>query len=92
MTLLGFLVLLLIAALCGAIAQAIVGYSVGGCLLSSVVGIIGALLGYWLASQLNLPMVLTINIQGQPFPIIWSIIGASLFVGVVAFLTRGRYS
>jgi uncharacterized membrane protein YeaQ/YmgE (transglycosylase-associated protein family) len=91
MTILGFLVLLLIAAICGAIAQAIVGYSVGGCLLSSVVGIIGALLGYWLAGALALPLVFTINIQGQPFPVIWSIIGAVLFVGVVAFLTRGRY-
>lgn len=91
MTLLGFLVLLLVAAICGAIAQAIVGYSVGGCLLSSVVGIVGALLGYWLAGVLALPLVFTVNIQGQPFPIIWSIVGASLFVGIVAFLTRGRY-
>ncbi len=90
MNFIGFLVLLLIAAICGAIAQAIVGYSVGGFLLSSIVGVIGALLGYWLAGQLSLPLVLTLNIQGQPFPIIWSIIGASLFVGVLAFLTRGR--
>jgi uncharacterized membrane protein YeaQ/YmgE (transglycosylase-associated protein family) len=90
MTPLGFLVLLLIAAISGAIAQAIVGYSVGGCLLSSVVGIIGALFGYWLARQLSLPLILTINVQGQPFPIIWSIIGASLFVGVMALLTGRR--
>jgi uncharacterized membrane protein YeaQ/YmgE (transglycosylase-associated protein family) len=90
MNLLGFLVLLFIAAVCGAVAQAIVGYSVGGCLLSSIVGVIGALLGYWLARQLSLPLVLTLNIQGQQFPIIWSIIGASLFVGVLAFLRRGH--
>jgi uncharacterized membrane protein YeaQ/YmgE (transglycosylase-associated protein family) len=92
MSLLGFLVLLLIAAICGAIAQAIVGYSVGGFLLSSLVGIIGALLGFWLARQLNLPLVLTISVQGQRFPVIWSIIGASLFVGLVALFARGRYA
>jgi uncharacterized membrane protein YeaQ/YmgE (transglycosylase-associated protein family) len=43
MTLLDFLVLLVEASICGAIGQALVGYSVGGCLVSSVVGFVGAL-------------------------------------------------
>jgi uncharacterized membrane protein YeaQ/YmgE (transglycosylase-associated protein family) len=90
MTIGGFLVLLLIAAICGAIAQALVGYSTGGCLISAVVGIIGALIGYWLARQLNLPLLLTINIQGQPFPIVWSIIGSSIFVAVLTLITGRR--
>ena len=33
MTLLGFLVLLLIAAVCGAIGQSLAGYDLGGCLV-----------------------------------------------------------
>ncbi len=90
MSLLGFLLLLVIAAICGAIGQALAGYSLGGCLISTVVGLIGAWLGWWLAGQLGLPELFTITIDGQPFPIIWSIIGSALFALVVGLLTRRR--
>jgi uncharacterized membrane protein YeaQ/YmgE (transglycosylase-associated protein family) len=90
MSLLGFLILLVIAAICGAIAQVLVGYSVGGCLLSSVVGVVGAFLGNWLARQLGLPTLLAINIDGQPFPIIWSIAGSVILVALAALFTRRR--
>jgi uncharacterized membrane protein YeaQ/YmgE (transglycosylase-associated protein family) len=88
MTLGGFLVLALIAAVCGAIAQALVGYAMGGCVVSSVVGLIGALIGFWLARELGLPVIFSVVIQGQPFPIIWSIIGSTLFVAVMGVLSR----
>ena len=42
MTFGGFLLLLLIAAVSGSIAQALVGYSRGGCIVSIVLGFIGA--------------------------------------------------
>ena len=42
MTLGEFLVFLLIAGICGAIAQSLVGYSHGGCLVSIALGLIGA--------------------------------------------------
>lgn len=92
MTLLGFLLLLLIAAICGAIGQAIVGYSVGGCLLSAGIGLIGAFTGYLLASALGLPPLWVISIEGQPFPVIWSIIGSVIFVAIAAAVNRGRAS
>ena len=47
------LVLLLIAGVCGALGQAIGGYSHGGCLVSIALGFIGALLGSWIAGQLK---------------------------------------
>jgi uncharacterized membrane protein YeaQ/YmgE (transglycosylase-associated protein family) len=90
MSLLGLVVLLVIAAICGAIGQALVGYSVGGCLVSSVVGLVGAFLGNWLARQLGLPTLLAINIDGQPFPIIWSIAGSVILVAIAALFTRRR--
>jgi uncharacterized membrane protein YeaQ/YmgE (transglycosylase-associated protein family) len=90
MSLLGLLVLLVIAAICGAIGQLLVGYSVGGCLISSVVGLIGAFLGNWLARQLGLPILLAVNIDGQPFPIIWSITGSVILVAIAALFTRRR--
>lgn len=70
MTLGGFIVLLIVAAVVGSIGQALAGYSAGGCLLSIVVGFIGAYLGLWLAGVLNLPEVFMISIEGRPFPVL----------------------
>ena len=88
MTLLGFLLLLLIAAICGAIGQSIAGYSLGGCVMSIVVGFIGAWLGLWIAEEFRMPLFWTINIGGKTFPIIWSIIGATLFSAIIGFVGR----
>ena len=85
-----FLVLLLIAGVCGAIGQALGGYTHGGCLVSIALGFIGALLGSWLASALHLPELFPIEVAGTRFPIIWSIIGAALFVAVINLITRRR--
>ena len=95
MTLIGFLVLLAIAAICGAIGQSLAGYDLGGCLVSIIVGFIGAYLGMWLAGKMGLPEFFTINIEGKPFPIVWSVIGSALFTLIVAlirraFIGRGR--
>ncbi|MBW6466352.1 MAG: hypothetical protein K0B06_07615 [Brevefilum sp.] len=90
MTFGGILLLLLIAAVSGSIAQALVGYSHGGCIVSIVLGFIGALVGYWIADALNLPLLFTVNIQGQNFPVIWSIIGGALFVAVLSLVSGRR--
>ena len=90
MTLLGFLVLLIIAGLAGAVGQSLAGYSLGGCLVSIVVGFIGAFLGSWLAQILGLPEILTVSIQGQPFPLLWAIIGSTLFTLILGLLSRRR--
>ena len=84
------LVLLLIAGICGALGQAIGGYSHGGCLVSIALGFIGALLGSWLAGALHLPELFALNVAGTHFPIIWSIIGAALFVAVINLISRRR--
>jgi uncharacterized membrane protein YeaQ/YmgE (transglycosylase-associated protein family) len=88
MTLIGFLVLLAIAAVCGAIGQSLAGYDLGGCLVSIVVGFIGAWIGLWLAGKFGLPELFTINIEGKPFPILWAIIGSALFTLIVALIRR----
>jgi uncharacterized membrane protein YeaQ/YmgE (transglycosylase-associated protein family) len=85
-----FLILLLIAGVCGALGQAIGGYSHGGCLVSIALGFIGALLGTWLARALGLPELLAIPAGGMNFPIVWSIIGAALFVAVINLISRSR--
>lgn len=87
MTLLELLLLLFIAGICGSIARALVGTTRGGCLVSIVLGFIGALLGTWLAKQLEAPELIPLQIGGRAFPVIWSVIGASLFVAVLSLLS-----
>ena len=90
MTILDFLILLIIAALCGAIGQALAGYSVGGCITSILVGFVGAVIGSWIAGALGLPEVFAINVGGRAFPVVWSVLGSALFVALLALLTRRR--
>lgn len=90
MTLIDLLILLLVAGLCGSLGQAIGGYSRGGCLVSIALGFIGALIGMWVARNLRLPELFAVNIGGTKFPIIWSIIGAALFVAVINLISRSR--
>lgn len=90
MTILEIMLLLFIAGVCGSIGQSIAGYSRGGCLVSIVVGFIGAMLGSWLSGQLGMPELLNVNIGGEQFPIIWSILGSIVFVALVGLITRKR--
>lgn len=90
MTLFDLLILLLIAGICGALGQAIAGFSRGGCLVSIALGFVGAVLGMWMARAMGLPELFAIQIGTTNFPIVWSIIGSALFVAVIALLTRRR--
>ena len=90
MTILDLIVLLLIAGVCGAIGQAIGGFSRGGCLVSIALGFVGAVLGMWLARQMGLPELFSIRIGTTNFPIVWSIIGSALFVAIISLITRQR--
>lgn len=90
MTLVGFIVLLIVAGICGAIGQAIVGYSRAGLFGSIAIGFVGALIGVWLSRQLNLPEYFAVRVSGESFPIIWSIAGSALFVAVLALLSGRR--
>ena len=88
MTLIELIVLLIIAAVCGGIGQSLAGYDLGGCLVSIVVGFIGAYIGMWMAGKFGLPELFAVNIGGKTFPIIWAVIGSALFTLVVALLRR----
>lgn len=90
MTWIDVLILLLVAGLCGSLGQAISGYSRGGCLVSIALGFIGAIIGMWLARALKLPELIPLRIGDTTFPIIWSIIGATIFVAIVGLLSRRR--
>jgi uncharacterized membrane protein YeaQ/YmgE (transglycosylase-associated protein family) len=90
MSLTSLLLLLVIAAVCGALGKAIAGSVRGGLIVSIALGFIGALLGPWVARALKLPEPFMLNIGGQPFPVLWSIIGAALFVAIIHLVSRRR--
>lgn len=90
MTILDLIILLIIAGICGALGQAITGFTRGGCLVSIALGFVGALLGMWLSRQLGLPELFAVQLGTTSFPIIWSIVGSALFVAVIALITRSR--
>jgi uncharacterized membrane protein YeaQ/YmgE (transglycosylase-associated protein family) len=89
-TLPGLLVLVVIAAICGAVGKALAGGARGGLIVSIALGFIGALLGPWVARQLGLAEPFMLKLSGQSFPIVWSIIGAALFVALLHLLSGRR--
>jgi uncharacterized membrane protein YeaQ/YmgE (transglycosylase-associated protein family) len=90
MSIVEFLLLLLIAGISGSIGRSLTGYSKGGCFISIIVGFIGALIGTWLAHKLGLDNFLVLDVGGVSFPVLWAIIGAVLFTGILNLLTPGK--
>jgi uncharacterized membrane protein YeaQ/YmgE (transglycosylase-associated protein family) len=88
-TLPGLIVLIVIAAICGAVGKALGGGARGGIITSTALGFIGALFGPWIAGRLGLPEPFMLRLSGQSFPILWSIVGAAIFVALL-HLVSGR--
>ena len=89
-TLPGLLILLVIAWVCGAVGKALAGGARGGLITSIVVGSIGALVGPWIAGQLGLAEPMMLQVAGESFPVLWSIIGGALFVALLHLLSGRR--
>ena len=86
----GFFLLLLIAAIAGIIGQAIAGYTLGGLIVSIGVGFVGAFIGTWIAGLFHLPDFLSIAIDGRGFPVFWAIVGSALLSAGVGWLSHRR--
>jgi len=84
------LISLVIAGIAGAIAKSLVGLDRGGCIISIVVGFIGAMIGTWLAREFNLPDLIVFNIRGSEYHILWTIIGAVIFTAVLSLIAPGK--
>ncbi len=91
MSLIQFLILVVVAAICGALGQSLAGYSLGGCFVSAIVGFVGAFIGRWVARQLNLPEVFEIQVGSEQFPVLWSIVGSALLTLLIGMLSRRRF-
>jgi uncharacterized membrane protein YeaQ/YmgE (transglycosylase-associated protein family) len=92
MTLLEFVLYVVIAGICGAIARAIAGGTGGGFVISVLLGFLGAFVGSWLARLVHLPAFVVVAIGGHSFPIVWSILGGFVLVALAhALMRRPRY-
>ena len=78
MDLLQLSISLVIAGICAAIAQWVVGFSPGGFIVSIIVGVVGAYLGTSFANLLRVPPILPIHIGVVSFDLLWAVLGLSL--------------
>ncbi len=84
--LLGLVWLLLIATVCGAIAERVLHYRQGGVLATTGVGLVGALIGTLLAHILHLPTQPAI----AHLPILWTVAGSFALVGTMKVVAPAR--
>jgi uncharacterized membrane protein YeaQ/YmgE (transglycosylase-associated protein family) len=66
----------------------IAGGTAGGFIVSVLLGFLGAFVGSWLAHTFHLPELVNVNIGRHPFPIVWSILGGIVLVGLAHVLRR----
>jgi len=90
-SLVGLLVLLIVGAICGVIAEMIVGYGPGGFFAAAVIGFLGAVIGSWLAPRIGLPELFRVTVEGVTIPIVWAIIGAIILLLLLSAFRRGSY-
>jgi uncharacterized membrane protein YeaQ/YmgE (transglycosylase-associated protein family) len=84
------LLLIGIAVVCGALGQALAGYSLGGFVISTAVGLVGAVLGMWFSGAFGMPVFYVVNVGGVDFPIAWAVIGSAVCVAVLGVLIGGK--
>ena len=92
-TLVGFLILLALALVVGMIAKAIMGFHRGGLLTAIGLGFVGGLIGVVIANATSLPELLSVDVGGTSFPVVWALIGTILLIAIVSLVTgSGRFA
>ena len=84
------LISLIIAGIAGSIARSLSGFSRGGCIISIVVGFVGAMIGSWLSREMQLPDPFILHIRGNSYNLLWTIIGAVIFTAVISLITPDK--
>ncbi len=87
-----WLLVLIVASVCGSVGARIAGGSSGiGCLGSIALGFIGGALGGWIAGALKLPAILEIDLGGgHRFPTVYAVMGSALFVALLGLFRSRR--
>jgi uncharacterized membrane protein YeaQ/YmgE (transglycosylase-associated protein family) len=88
MTLIDFLLIVVVAILCGTVAQLTSGYSRGGWIVNLGIGFLGALAGVIVSRSLTVPKIYDLTVRTVNFPIIYAIIGSVFFLAAIGFFIR----
>jgi uncharacterized membrane protein YeaQ/YmgE (transglycosylase-associated protein family) len=83
------IVYLVLALLCGLVGQMLAGRSVGGFIVSIVVGLLGAILGATMAHALGAPEPFNVSVGGRTIPMLWAVVGAAVVTLIVSTVQRG---
>jgi uncharacterized membrane protein YeaQ/YmgE (transglycosylase-associated protein family) len=78
MTLLEILLLIAMAAVLGLLSQRLLGYKLGGLVVSILLGFIGAFAGREVGHHFPLGIQFNLQIGDVSFPVFWSLVGALL--------------
>jgi len=88
MTITEVLPLLLIAVVAANLRQVIYSNSLGGYMVSVIVGFIGAFFGLGIARLFGFPELIPFIIRGETFPVIWSVVGSITLLWVLGSITH----
>lgn len=86
--LLEIVILIVIAGVCGFIAAQIMGAKRANFVLLIVLGFVGAFVGRWIAGFFGLPLLLPLAVAGKTLPLVWSLIGSIVVIGLVSAFTQ----
>ena len=86
--LISLLLCLILAAGLGILSQRILGFKMGGLLVSIFIGFMGALLGREMVGWFHLPEWIYLTVAGRSFPVIWCTIGALIATAIVGAIAR----
>jgi uncharacterized membrane protein YeaQ/YmgE (transglycosylase-associated protein family) len=83
-----FLLILLVAVICGTIAQWTSGYSKGGWIVNLIIGLLGAFAGVVISRLLNAPVIYDVIISGSRFPVIYCVVGSVFLLAGIGFIVK----
>jgi uncharacterized membrane protein YeaQ/YmgE (transglycosylase-associated protein family) len=92
MDLTDLLLTVLLAIICGTVAQLTSGYSRGGWIVNMGLGFLGGLAGIVAARTFNAPLVYNLKVKGTDYPVIYALIGCVFFLATIGLIIKpGRH-
>jgi uncharacterized membrane protein YeaQ/YmgE (transglycosylase-associated protein family) len=88
MNLIDLVLMVVVAIVCGSIAQLTSSYSRGGWIVNLGVGFLGAMAGVAISRLLHAPKIYDLTVQAIDFPIMYAIIGSVFFLAAIGFLVK----
>jgi len=83
-----YLTLLLIAGACALGDQILRGFTLRGFLAATSVALFGTIMGWALGVGMSLPEIIPLHVEGQPFPLLWTFLGALTLLGALDFVEK----